>query len=216
MTLSDLEWLPRKIFNDTKRRAVSLQQLSFFFRVRQSVFTMTPILLCGKCVTRHYKRTDYVNDGDKLFVDANGVLNVSCVPCDIFSTRLFVRNKNIFMAIISFYRPGEFVILFIYFGHFQTRGTHIAYRDCEVVFGCKQVLEKVTSLSDGGWSRRLQRWRAVTWWLRVWSSWCSKRSYDSLMSRCTSWPSSDRISASYVRKPHSDIDVCYSCYNICF
>ena len=30
MTLSDLEWLS-KIFNDTKRRSVSLRQLSFLF-----------------------------------------------------------------------------------------------------------------------------------------------------------------------------------------
>jgi len=32
MTLSDLEWLG-KIFNDTKRRAVSLRQLSFLLSV---------------------------------------------------------------------------------------------------------------------------------------------------------------------------------------
>ena len=37
MTLSGLEWLS-KIFNDTKRRAVSLRQLSFLFAIVHGVY----------------------------------------------------------------------------------------------------------------------------------------------------------------------------------
>jgi len=48
MTLSDIEWLS-KIFNDTKRRAVSLRQLSFLswmFSVVVSLIVITSAIYC--------------------------------------------------------------------------------------------------------------------------------------------------------------------------
>ena len=45
VTLSDLEWLS-KIFNDTKRRAVSLRQLSFLFFLAKFLQNAADFMLC--------------------------------------------------------------------------------------------------------------------------------------------------------------------------
>jgi len=50
MTLSDLEWLS-KILNDTKRRAVSLRQLSFLYIVHPKFDSYSAYTLCLKTRT---------------------------------------------------------------------------------------------------------------------------------------------------------------------
>jgi len=57
MTLSDLEWLS-KIFNDRKRRAVSLQQLTFLFTI---IFTVWLHFCSWYPETALYPRTAFTD-----------------------------------------------------------------------------------------------------------------------------------------------------------